>query len=82
MICECLEDADNDEVWVKYPGVLLWILLVGVAAADGGEGERSYLTMWFYRVGTTAVHWGVEECTEAVMAFLRVKRVADGESER
>lgn len=81
-ICECLEDAENDEVWVKYPGVLLWILLVGVAAADGGEGERSYLTMWFYRVGTTAVHWGVEECTEAVLAFLRVKRVADGEGEK
>lgn len=67
---------------MKYPGVLLWILLVGVAAADGGEGERSYLTMWFYRVGTTAVHWGVEECTEAVLAFLRVKRVADGEGEK
>jgi len=33
-------------------------------------------------VGTTAVHWGVEECTEAVLAFLRVKRVADGEGEK
>ncbi|KAH7412613.1 hypothetical protein BKA64DRAFT_659233 [Cadophora sp. MPI-SDFR-AT-0126] len=82
VICECLEDAENDEVWVRYPGVLLWILLVGVAAAEGGDGERSYLTMWFYRVGTTAVWWGVEECTEATMVFLRVKRLADGERER
>ncbi|KAH7342224.1 hypothetical protein BKA65DRAFT_287822 [Rhexocercosporidium sp. MPI-PUGE-AT-0058] len=74
-ICELLEDEGCDDTWVAYPGVLMWILLVGIAAAGkGGRRERSFLTMFFYRVGTTAVWWGTEECTEAVMTFLRVKR--------
>lgn len=75
-MCELLEDETCDETWVRYPGVLMWILLVGVAAGKR-SGERSFLTMFFYRVGTTAVWWGMEECTQAVMTFLRVKRAAE-----
>ncbi|KAG4435418.1 hypothetical protein IFR05_009092 [Cadophora sp. M221] len=75
-MCELLEDETCDETWVRYPGVLMWILLVGIAAGRRSR-ERSFLTMFFYRVGTTAVWWGMEECTEAVMTFLRVKRGAE-----
>ncbi|KAL2076212.1 hypothetical protein VTL71DRAFT_1155 [Oculimacula yallundae] len=74
-ICELLEDHSADETWVKYPGLLMWILLVGMSAAK--RERRSFLTMFLYRVGTTAVWWGMDECTMAVMTFLRVKRRAE-----
>lgn len=70
-----MEDTGCDETWTRYPGLLMWILLVGMAV--GGE-RRSFLTMFFYKVGTTAVWWGMDECTRAVMTFLRVKRGAEG----
>lgn len=72
-ICDGLEDASNDETWTRYPGILLWIVLVGMVA----DYQRSFFTMWVFRVGTTAVWWGMDDATTAVMTFLRVKRMSE-----
>lgn len=79
-IRDALEDTSNDETWTHYPGILFWILLTALAAAN--DDRRCYIAMFMFRVGTTAVWWGTEEATAAVMTFLRVKMAAEGFAKR
>lgn len=76
-ICRDLEDCANDDNWVRYPGVLLWIILTTGAAATF-RSERSFFLMFLMRVGTSAVWWGPEEARLSLLRFLWVKRRSEG----
>lgn len=76
-ICRELEDTANDETWIRYPGVLLWIILTAVSAATF-RVERSFFIMFLLRVGTSAAWWGPEEARVSLLRFLWVKRHAEG----
>lgn len=73
----CLEDTSNDETWIRYPGNLLWILLIA-SSATVAKGPRGFFIMLLFRVGTSAVWWGTEEAREAILEFADVKRRANG----
>ena len=76
-ICRDLEETTNDDTWVRFPGILLWIILtVGSAAAF--RAERSFFFMFLMRVGTSAVWWGPEEAKISLLRFLWVKRRSEG----
>ena len=72
-IAQCLENTSNDTTWVRFPGILLWIIL-NAASAALYLPERSFFVMWLIKVGTGAAWWGAEEAKEAVLRFVRVKR--------
>jgi hypothetical protein len=76
-LCSGLEDTTNDETWTRYPGILLWIVLTGLAAA-ANLPQRSYFAMFVFRVGTSAVWWGTEAANAAIRRFIGVKRRAGG----
>lgn len=38
----------DDEFWVRFPGVLLWVLLVGTAGARGREEAAFVSFISFY----------------------------------
>jgi hypothetical protein len=72
-----LEDIGNDETWIRYPGILLWILLTA-SSATVARGPRGFFVMLLFRVGISAVWWGTEEAREALLRFADVKRRANG----
>jgi hypothetical protein len=76
-LTEALEDTTNDEIWVRYPGILLWIVLTGYAAAEKLP-DRSFFAMFVFRVGTSAAWWGMEAAGMAIRKFIGVKRRAEG----
>ncbi|KAG0649271.1 hypothetical protein D0Z07_4302 [Hyphodiscus hymeniophilus] len=76
-ICRELEDEANDETWVRYPGILLWIVLTAGAAASFRE-ERAFFTMFLMKVGTSAVWWGPDKARLALLRFLWIKRRSEG----
>lgn len=76
-ICRELEDEANDDTWIRYPGILLWIVLTAGAAAEF-RSERAFFTMFLMRVGTSAVWWGPEEARLSLLRFLWVKRRSEG----
>jgi hypothetical protein len=76
-LAETLEDTTNDEIWIRYPGILLWIVLSGYAAAKNMP-ERSFFAMFAIRVGTSAAWWGMEAAGLAIRKFIEVKRRAEG----
>jgi hypothetical protein len=73
----CLEDTRNDETWTEFPGILLWIILVGLAAAVH-QPQCSFFAMFAFRIGTSAAWWGPREAREAIMTFLDIKRKSEG----
>ncbi|KAH7361032.1 hypothetical protein BKA65DRAFT_197237 [Rhexocercosporidium sp. MPI-PUGE-AT-0058] len=61
--------------WIRYPGILLWVLLVGCAASVKRE-ERSYFMMFLAKVGIfTEQRWWFET-QNAVLRFLEVQSLA------
>jgi hypothetical protein len=76
-ICEILEDTSIDATFVRYPGILLWVLLT-TASAAANRPERGYLVTFLLRIGTSAIWWGMEEFVSSVKMFIFLKKRAEG----
>ncbi|PQE10533.1 tachykinin family protein [Rutstroemia sp. NJR-2017a BVV2] len=76
-ICEILEDISLDATFVRYPGILLWVLLT-TASAAADRPERGYLVTFLLRIGTSAIWWGMEEFVSSVKMFMYLKKRAEG----
>jgi hypothetical protein len=75
-ICRAIESPANDSTWDEYPGVLVWVLLTGVAAARDLPGH-SLLVSFLVRAGLGAGYGWWEELSEGIYAFMKVKRRAE-----
>ncbi|TVY47369.1 hypothetical protein LOCC1_G002223 [Lachnellula occidentalis] len=64
----------EDDFWVRYPGVLLWIMLVGTAAARGKE-EAAFWMFYLARTGSfsSAENFLMEGTT--IRRFLGIQRL-------
>lgn len=72
-----LESEVNDETWLRYPGVFLWVILTATVAAEG-RPERAFLTQLFYKIVPVA-KWGWwTEIRASMLTFLDVRRMAEG----
>ncbi|KAH8811555.1 hypothetical protein F5884DRAFT_854896 [Xylogone sp. PMI_703] len=69
-----LECPIHDETWMKYPGILLWIVLTGSATTAGEKGERSLFLLWATRLGLISVWGWWEEMRSSVECFARVRK--------
>lgn len=72
-ICRAIESPANDATWDQYPGILIWVLLTGVAAARDLPGH-SLLVSFLVRVGLGAGYGWWEELSEGMVTFMKVKR--------
>jgi hypothetical protein len=72
-----LADTANDDTWIRFPGVLLWIVLTAGAAA-AFSSKQGFFIMFLFRVGTSAVWWGREEARLSLLTFLWAKRRSEG----
>jgi hypothetical protein len=73
-LVQSLQFPTHDATFAQYPGVLVWILLVGAAAAEGRE-ERGFLVMFLARVGTGSGYSWWNEMRETVERFRAVRGV-------
>lgn len=66
--------CSHDDLWVRFPGVLLWVLLVGTAAARGKE-EAAFWMFYLARTGSfsNADGWLMEGA--AIRRFLEIQRL-------
>ncbi|PVH82312.1 hypothetical protein DL98DRAFT_514068 [Cadophora sp. DSE1049] len=72
---ESLNTSAPDPFWLRYPGLLLWVLLVGCAVSVKRE-ERSYFMMFLAKVGIfTEQRWWFES-QSAILKFIEVQRLA------
>jgi hypothetical protein len=73
LLTRLLCKSSSDDFWVLYPGVQLWMLLVGLAAAASMK-ECAYFMMLMTRVGkfTEAESW--QEIQTSIRMFLLVQR--------
>ena len=64
----------EDDFWVRYPGVLLWVILVGTAAAWGKE-EAAFWMFYLARTGSfsNAGNFLMEGMT--IRRFLEIQRL-------
>jgi hypothetical protein len=69
---EVLSKCATDDFWVRYPGVLLWVLLVS-SATSALRNERSYFMMYLAKIGifSEPVHW--QQIQNAILRFLEVQ---------
>lgn len=75
---QSLNTSAPDPFWLRHPGILLWVLLVGCAVSAKRE-ERSYFMMFLARVGIfTEPRWWFES-QSAILRFIEVQRLM-GES--
>jgi hypothetical protein len=56
ILAEELESPMNDEIWLQYPGIPLWILLVGAAVSEGRE-EGPFFVHFLVKVDIQS-RWG------------------------
>ena len=69
---ESLNTSAPDPFWLRYPGILLWVLLVGCAVSVKRE-ERSYFMMFLAKVGIfTEQRWWFES-QSAILRFIEVQ---------
>jgi len=64
--------CSHDEFWERYPGVLLWVILVGTATARGKE-EAAFWMFYLSRTGAYSSVEGQLAGTEAIRRFLDVQ---------
>ena len=65
--------CSHDDFWVHYPGILLWVLLVGTATARGNE-QAAY---WMFYLSRTGAYTSVEGQMAggiAIRRFLDIQR--------
>jgi hypothetical protein len=62
-----------DQFWLRYPGILLWVLLVGCAAAVK-RSERSYFMMFLAKVGIFTELRCWFETESAILKFIAVQQ--------
>jgi hypothetical protein len=77
-VCRAVESPANDTLWDKYPGIFIWVLLVGCAAAEQGLTEYNYFVCLLIKVALGAGYGWLDALTEAVKSFIRVKALAGG----
>jgi hypothetical protein len=77
-VCRAVESPANDTVWDQYPGIFIWVLLVGCAAAEQGLTEYNYFVCLLIKVALGAGYGWLDALTEAVKSFIRVKALAGG----
>ena len=77
-VCRAVESPANDRVWDQYPGIFIWVLLVGCAAAEQGSTEDNYFLCLLIKVALGAGYGWLDALTEAVKSFIRVKTLAGG----
>ena len=77
-VCRAVESPANDNVWNQYPGIFIWVLLVGYAAAEQGSTEYNYFVCLLIKVALGAGYGWLDALTEAVKSFIRVKALAGG----
>ncbi|KAL5326419.1 hypothetical protein ACEPPN_004104 [Leptodophora sp. 'Broadleaf-Isolate-01'] len=69
---ESLNISAPNPFWIRYPGMLLWVLLVGCAVSVKRE-ERSYFMMFLAKVGIfTEQRWWFET-QNAILKFVKVQ---------
>ncbi len=72
---ESLNISAVDPFWLQYPGILLWVLLVGCAVSVERE-ERSYFMMFIAKIGIfTEQRWWFET-QSAIMRFIEVQKLS------
>lgn len=69
-----IECVDHDEIWMRYPGILLWIVLTGCVSTPGEEGERSYFLLWATRIGLSSVWGWWDEMRRSLEVFALVRK--------
>ncbi|KAG4432122.1 hypothetical protein IFR05_012396 [Cadophora sp. M221] len=73
---ESLNISAPNPFWIRYPGILLWVLLVGCAVSVKRE-ERSYFMMFLAKVGIfTEQRWWFET-QNAVLKFIEVQSLTE-----
>jgi len=75
-LCQAVESPANDEVWDRCPGIFIWVLLVGCAAAEEGSTEYNYFVCLLIKVALGAGYGWLDVLTEAVKTFIKVKELA------
>jgi hypothetical protein len=75
-LCQAVESPVNDDVWDRFPGVFIWVLLVGSAAAEVGSTEYNYFACLLIKVALGASYGWLDALTEAVKTFIQVKGLA------
>lgn len=72
---ESLNISAVDSFWLQYPGILLWVLLVGCAVSVERE-ERSYFMMFLAKMGIfTEQRWWFKT-QSAILRFIEVQKLA------
>lgn len=74
-LCQGVESPANDDVWDRFPGILVWVLLVGCAAAEEGSTEYNYFVCLLIKVVLGAGYGWLDTLTEAVKTFIKVKEL-------
>lgn len=71
---ESFGKCSDDDFWLRYPGVLLWVLLVGTATARG-KRESAWWVFYMARMGSfsSAERWEVGNA--AVRRFLELQKL-------
>jgi hypothetical protein len=71
-LCKAFGKCSNDDFWVAYPGVLLWVLLVGTAVARGKK-EAAFWMFYLSRTGSfpDAENWLAGN--SAITKFLKIQ---------
>ncbi|KAL2070050.1 hypothetical protein VTL71DRAFT_14730 [Oculimacula yallundae] len=76
-LCTAFAKCSHDDFWIRYPGIQLWVLLVGTAASRG-KREAPFWLFYLSRTGSfsNALNW--LEGNRAVRLFLDMqKRMRD-----
>lgn len=71
---QALQFTRNDTIFALYPGIFVWILLVGAVAAEG-RVERGFLVVFLARVGTGSEYGWWDGMRETVERFQRVREI-------
>ncbi|KAH7346817.1 hypothetical protein BKA65DRAFT_284611 [Rhexocercosporidium sp. MPI-PUGE-AT-0058] len=72
-LCTAFGKCSDDDFWVRYPGVQLWVLLVGTAASRGKK-EAAFWMFYLSRTGSfsNAANWLTGNA--AIRLFLDIQR--------
>ena len=76
-LCQAVESPTNDELWDQCPGIFIWVLLVGCAAAEAGSTEYNYFVCLLIKVALGAGYGWLDVLTEAVKTFITVKSLTE-----
>lgn len=63
----------HDVTWTRFPGLLLWILLVGSSSIRPGRPEHCFFVSWAIKIALVVGYGWWEETSKALALFLRIK---------